>query len=251
MDSLNMPRPASAFFAVLGAVFCVCVGSLPSLAQETSPASKMIRLVGTCVTQDETTPVADVKVTLLPPGTETRSDAEGDFVFDWDGNESYLEFHLDDSAFCAQLVVRAFAPMAESGTIAGEPEGVTLIDVGPIVSVPTRQRSGPATAGMRPGVAPPDEIPESGPDPNLRRLWFALRADLDRFGRIVTIDHHTGDTPSPDLLLTLDTWMRTLEWRTPDLAPCHSPAFRTIIPMAYDWDAQSRTWKRDPNNRPR
>jgi len=249
MDFLNTRRAAicATFLAALHAG----LGPGAGRAQGSSPPLETIQLVGTCVTQDMTIPIADVEVTLLPQGLQTRSDEDGDFVFEWDGKESYLEFHFDDSAFCVQFVVRGVTSGAQKNKTGEERDTVSFVDVGPIVTAPTRQRSGPATAGIPSGATPPDEVKENGPDPNLSRLWFALRADIDRFGRVVSIDHHTGDAPPRDLGNALEAWMRTLKWNTPDLTLCHSPAFRTIIPMAYDWDKQTRTWKRDPNNRPR
>ena len=220
-------------------------------AEETDAPAFSGRLVGSCVADDEISPIADVQITLFPARLETTSDADGDFFFDWNGEESYLVFRLVDSAFCTQIIVRDVAALGAVGSDAGANIPRTgLIDLGTLVTVETRLRPGERRANLPAGTQAPDEIEESGPDPNVDRLWFALRADLDRFGRVIGVGHHTGDIPTPDLGTTLEAWMTSLPWITPDVSRCGIPAFRTILPLAYNWDPETHSWKRDPNNRP-
>lgn len=192
-------------------------------------------IVGTCVEVD-TTPSEGVRVTFFPDSTTTITDADGDFVLDWSGKAGYLQLERPESAACRRVAI--WAAESEEDLDLGylrSPRGATS-----------------RSAGLPPGVAPPDTIRGSAPTTETNRYWFAVGVTFDLWGNRLDFERRSGDENVPEHLLeAAEAWADTAAWQFRRESSCEDPPFEATIPMAYYWSSADGVWIRDPDNRPR
>jgi hypothetical protein len=218
---------------------------LAGMADRAGAANLM--LVGTAVQTDQFSPVPGLEVTLFPDSVLTITDAQGDFLFPWNGAAGWLTFRFPQTStdpgergWCKRYAVFPHrAPLADS-----------TVDLGPImtaVNLPSPSTPIPRLPG---NAHPPDTLRVAGPQRGEKDHYaMAVRISTDIWGQVVDV-RQVGGEPAPDRLqVDLFKWIRGLTWAVSPHLPCNSTKVLTAnehYPYTWNGSAWVSYVKQDP-----
>lgn len=210
-----------------------------SVASSLPAARAAWTIVATAVEGDGATPVQDARFTLFPDSLEFVSDEHGHVLIPWDGRRGYIHVRApEEDPFCKRIALY------------GKPtvEADSTLDLGRIVSVPSRRPVSRGKAVAAPGSVAPDTIRAPGPaagEPD--RCWMIMLVVTDLYGQPTQVEQYNTDELAPEgLRREVVAFLRSLTWQVNLESPCaDAEPFRNMVPFTYWW--RDGLWLLAPN----
>ncbi len=211
---------------------------LLSVASSLPTATAGWTIVATAVEGDGATPVADARFTLFPDSLDFVSDEHGHILIPWDGRRGYIHVRAPEEPFCKRIALYG-KPTAEADS---------TLDLGLIVSVPSRRPVSRGKAIAASGSVAPDTIRAAGPLPGEPdRCWMIMLVVTDLYGQPTVVEQYNTDELAPEgLRRAVVEFLRSLTWQVNLESPCaDAEPFRNMVPFTYWW--RDGVWLLAPN----